>query len=303
MTDSQDNIYIERINRVIDTICQNPTDDLSLERLAQIAHFSPFHFHRIFKDMVGETLNQFVNRVRIERAAMLLRGTPTMNILDAALACGYDSAAGFSRAFKKRFGIAPRQWDRNSPLQQDRKIGQVGDNFPSYTVDKLCDIARQGIFTVDVQSLPAQRLAYIRVNNSYRNWSGVVAAHNYLMAWYQAQGGILSQAQLYGMSHDDPHLTPLENCRFDWCITIPDDWYIDDEISERDFPACQMATVHMQGDLHHEDAAWQYLWRYWLPRSRYQPANLPAFEIYRQLPIETGWERFDILCALPIVTL
>jgi AraC-like DNA-binding protein/DNA gyrase inhibitor GyrI len=275
---------------------------LSLEQLAQVAHFSPFHFHRLFKDLVGETLNQFVNRVRVERAAMLLRGTPTMNILDAALACGYDSAAGFSRAFKKRFGIPPRQWDRVSPLQE-RKIGQVDDEFPVYTVDKLRTIAHEDIFRVQIHDFPAQRLAYIRVTDSYRNWQEIVAAHDRLMAWYQFQGWQLAQARLYGMSQDDPDLTPPENCRFDWCIAVPDHWFIGGEISERDFPSCTVAAIHTHGDLHTLDKAWQYLWRYWLPRSRFQPENLPAMEIYQRLPYEIGWQTYDMLCALPVVAL
>ncbi|MDQ7027251.1 MAG: AraC family transcriptional regulator [Anaerolineae bacterium] len=302
MIEALDNPYIERINIVIDTISNNLTGDLSLERLAQVAHFSPFHFHRLFKGLVGETLNQFVNRIRIERAAMLLRGSPTMNILDAAIACGYDSAAGFSRAFKKRFGIAPRQWDRLSPLQE-RKISQVAGEFPLYTVDKLCDIAQRGEFTVQIQAIPTQRLAYIRISDSYRQWQEIVAAHDRLMQWYQAQGGKLSQARLYSMSQDDPEITPTEKCRFDWCIAVPDHWSIRTDITERQFPACQVAMVHTQGDLHLLDKAWQYLWRYWLPRSRYQPDNLPAIEIYRRLPLELGWETFDMWCAIPIIAL
>jgi AraC family transcriptional regulator len=302
MTDSQDNLYIERINIVIDTICDNLTGDLSLERLAQVAHFSPFHFHRLFKIIVGETLNHFVNRVRVERAAMLLRGNHKLNILDAAIACGYDSAAGFSRAFKKQFGIPPRQWDRVSPLK-NRKIGQVEDEFPAYTVSTLYEVAQSSEFTVHIQDLPAQRLAYIRVSNSYRRWNAVLAAHNRLMEWYQSQGGSLAQVRLYGMSQDDPEITPIENCRFDWCIAVPDDWYIGENISERNFPACQVAAIHTQGDLHQFDKTWQYLWRCWLPHSRYQPANLPAMEIYHRLPLELGWETFDLRCALPVVAL
>jgi AraC family transcriptional regulator len=302
MAEAQDNLYIERINTVIDAIRDNLTEDLSLERLARVAHFSPFHFHRIFKDLVGETLNQFVNRVRVERAAMLLRGDLSLTILDAAIACGYDSAAGFSRAFKKRFGISPRQWDRTSPLQQ-RKIGQVDDEFPAYTIDKLQEVAQQGEFVVEIHQLPAQRLAYIRVSNSYQRWQDVLAAYDRLIQWYQAQGGRLAQARLYGMSQDDPHITPQEHCRFDWCIAVPPDWWIAGDISERDFPACQVAAIHTQGDLHQFDKAWQYLWRYWLPRSRYQPDNLPAMEIYHRLPCEMGWDTFDLWCALPIIAL
>lgn len=105
------------------------------------------------------------------------------------------------------------------------------------------------------------------------------------------------------MSQDDPDITPTENCRFDWCIAVPESWSIRGDISERDFPACQVAAIHTNGDLHLLDKAWQYLWRFWLPRSRYQPDNLPAIEIYRRLPLELGWETFDMWCALPIIAL
>ncbi|MCK4221952.1 MAG: helix-turn-helix transcriptional regulator, partial [Dehalococcoidia bacterium] len=61
--------YVSRINRVIDHIGANMDTDLSLENLARVAGFSPFHFHRIFGGMVGETLSQFIQRIRIEKAA------------------------------------------------------------------------------------------------------------------------------------------------------------------------------------------------------------------------------------------
>ena len=72
-------------------------------------------------------------------------------------------------------------------------------------------------------------------------------------------------------------------------------------VTYQDFPACQVATIHCFGDIGQEDKAIQYLFRYWLPRSRYQPANLPGMEIYRRQPIELGWKTFDIDCAVPVI--
>ena len=60
--------YISRINKVIDYIEINITTELNLDALASTANFSKFHFHRIFKNLVGETLNKYINRVRIEKA-------------------------------------------------------------------------------------------------------------------------------------------------------------------------------------------------------------------------------------------
>lgn len=121
------------------------------------------------------------------------------------------------------------------------------------------------------------------------------------MAWYQAQGGDLAEMKLYGMSQDDPDITPTEHCRFDWCVAIPDDWHVPEHISERQLPACTVAAIHTCGELQIFDHAIQYLWRYWLPHSKYQPDNLPAMEIYRQLPIHLGWDTYDMWCAVPVV--
>jgi len=121
--------------------------------------------------------------------------------------------------------------------------------------------------------------------------------------WYEWQGGNLAQTTLYGMSQDDPEITPLPLCRFEWCLAVPADWPAAGAVNLIDFPACQVATVRMVGDIAQEIRVLQYLFRYWLPRSRYQPANLPGIEIYRQLPSVAGWETFDIECAIPVVDL
>jgi AraC family transcriptional regulator len=293
------NVYLERINLVIDHITSHLDEDLSLATLAQIAGFSPFHFHRLFTLLVGEPLNEFVNRVRVERAALLLRAAPDMRVLDAALACGYNSASGFSRAFRKQFGLSPRQWDRQTPLQ-DRKIGQEPDSFPDYTAQKLAELAGTTPMLVRVTERPAQRWATVRVYDSYRNYEAVLRGYERLMQWCSEQGGDPTTMPLYGTSLDDPHITPLARCRFDWSVAIPAHWRGEPGIRVHAFPACTVASVHVQGDITLLDQAWQYLWLYWLPRSPYQPAHLPAMEIYHRQPLVLGWETYDMDCAIPV---
>lgn len=289
--------YADRINLALDHIATHLDGDLSLAALANIAHFSPFHFHRIFKDTVGQTLNQYVNRARLEQAAKLMRSDLGLRALDAALACGYTSAEGFSRAFKKQYGLSPREWDRQSPLQE-RKIGQVPHQLPIYTVDAL----QADGFKVKLVALPAQQLAYIRVDDSYRAWERVVAAHDRLMRWYRQHYGSDPPA-LYGMSQDDPDVTPIEQCRFDWAVPISGAFRPAEGIQQRQIPPLRLAYVAVQGDVALLDRAWQFLWRYWLPHSRYQPDNLPAMEVYQRLPAELGWASYDMWCAVPVIDL
>jgi AraC family transcriptional regulator len=299
---AQQNLYLQRIHAVVGHVRENLDGDLSLGTLAQVAGFSPFHFHRIFKTLTGETINDLVLRLRLERAVALLRSTPARSITDAAFACGFQSVAVFSRAFKRQYGLPASRWDRQGPLQNS-KNGQNPDGFPSYTLENLSDFAEQDVFQVRLRTLPAQRLAYLRVYDSYQPDGRVQAAYHRLLAWYCQRGGRLADTTLYGMSQDAPDVTPLPLCRFDWCLKVPPHWQAEGEVGMVDFPACRVATIRCQGDAWVEYRALHFLFRYWLPRSRYQPANLPGLEIYRRRPDELGWETFDIDCAVPVVAL
>ena len=101
----QTDIYLQRLNIVINHIRENSTQDLSLNELAQVAGFSPFHFHRLFKSLTNETVSDMVTRFRLERAASLLRASPRLSITDAAFECGFRSVSVFSRTFKKYYDM------------------------------------------------------------------------------------------------------------------------------------------------------------------------------------------------------
>ncbi len=85
--------YIGRILRVQDHIERHLADELSLEELASVACFSPFHFHRIYGSLTGETLGTFIQRLRLQKAAALLLQTPDEAVLSIALECGFSGAA------------------------------------------------------------------------------------------------------------------------------------------------------------------------------------------------------------------
>src|SRR5271169_6006965 len=98
--------YARRINRVIDYLRGNLDRQVKLAELAKVACFSEFHFHRIFGTISGETLNNFTNRLRLEKAARLLRYAD-QNLTDIAVECGFSSSATFSRAFRTGYDTSP----------------------------------------------------------------------------------------------------------------------------------------------------------------------------------------------------
>lgn len=99
--------YIARIHKVQDYIDQNYGKTMSVEELAQVAGFSKFHFNRIFKSIMKESLFQYVNRVRLEKSLFILAHRHDCNMTDIALDLGFSDSAVFSRAFKAYYGISP----------------------------------------------------------------------------------------------------------------------------------------------------------------------------------------------------
>src|SRR5215813_8088270 len=111
--------YAQRINRVIDYLRRNLDRQVKLEELARVACFSEFHFHRIFGAVSGETLNNFTNRLRLEKAARLLRYSD-QSLTDIALDCGFSSSATFSRAFRSGYETTPSQFRKTGEIKNSK---------------------------------------------------------------------------------------------------------------------------------------------------------------------------------------
>ncbi|MFP4416927.1 MAG: helix-turn-helix domain-containing protein [Fibrobacterota bacterium] len=101
--------YRARINRVMDFIQNNLHRPLQLKEIAEVAHFSPYHFHRIFGALVGETLAGFIQRVRVEKAAMRLLADRRRSVIAIALDTGFSTSASLARSFRDHFGMSATQ--------------------------------------------------------------------------------------------------------------------------------------------------------------------------------------------------
>src|SRR5437764_7645952 len=110
--------YERRMHKVLDHIDRQLDKSLDLVTLAEVAHLSPFHFHRLFAAWMGETLGDYLRRRRVEVAAMRLSSQPRLSVLTAAISVGFGSGEAFARAFKTRFGCAPTAWRQQNRDRQ-----------------------------------------------------------------------------------------------------------------------------------------------------------------------------------------
>lgn len=292
--------YTARINRAIDHVLQHLDEPLRLERVAKAAGFSPFYFHRIFRSSVGESLADFVKRVRLERALVLMsrRGWATrrrQSLTDIALACGFTSSADFSRCFRQRFGQPPSQFDvaayRTGQRRDWEKIAA-----PQYHLRRLPRGANPDGFVVKLRRLPPRCVAYVRVHDSYRP-GAVPRAANRLLRWAEARG--FADGQWLGYMWDDPEVVAPELCRYDVGLEVPP-FRPTEEVSRIDFPAMQVAEVELRGDINLEMRALDWLFKTWLPASGYVPTEQPCFEAWIGRPFAHGMEHFEIKAQIPV---
>ena len=290
--------YVGRVNRAIDHIVCNLAGPLRLEAVSEAAGFSPFHFHRVFKSLLGETLNQFVKRLRLERALYLMSHAPGRSLTDVALDCGFSSSSDFTRSFKQRYGAAPSVFDldtfRNSRREEfDRVLSSQagGHHFTTLPAGQNPDG-----FEVQLRDLPARTVAYIRVLDPYRE--GVAqAACERLLAWAIERG--LADGQWLGYMWEEPEIVALKDCRYDVALVV-DDVEPAGEIGRFEFPPMRVAEVTVSGGIELEARAIDWLYKTWLPRSGFVPDDQPAFEAWIGRPFAHGNEHFTIACQLPV---
>ena len=120
--------YKIRIDRVIQYIEANLANKISLSEVANVSHFSAYHFHRIFTGIVGETVNDYVVRRRLERAVNLLIFKTELSVTQVAFDSGFSSSANFSKAVKLHFGFSPSEI-RNPDKVKNSKIGKISSKY------------------------------------------------------------------------------------------------------------------------------------------------------------------------------
>src|SRR5579863_7049067 len=205
--------YAQRIDRVIDHLRGNLHRQVKLEELAKVACFSEFHFHRIFGAVSGETLNNFTNRLRLEKAARLLRYS-NKSLTDIALDCGFSSSATFSRAFRSGYETSPRQFRKSGEIKNSKICKEL---FPqdAYGLPMSAE-EKKAAFPVRLVDVPQRQVAYIRVKNAFE-MDKVLVALATLIEWAKSQH-VFSEGVLFGMSVDDPHVTPKHLYRYEVCL-------------------------------------------------------------------------------------
>ena len=313
--------YMARINRVIDYIEQHIHEEIRLSKMAEIANFSKFHFHRIFFGITGETLNAFIQRIRLERAASSLIVNHVKSITQIALESEFSSSAAFARAFKEKFKMSASEW-RSKYLDRNSNMSKVISNFDQLKSNKSEEESKISFYidpvtnnqiwrikkmdksqvNVEVKELPDMTVAYVRHIGPYKGNSDLFdRMFTKLFKWAGARDLLnFPETKTIAVYHDNPEVTDDSKLRTSMCISVAPETEVDGEVGKMKIDGGKYALGHFELAVDEYEDAWKMIYGNWLPQSGYQPDDKPCFEMYLNDPQEHPENKCIVDICIPV---
>ena len=260
--------YEERLGRVTTHIYDHLDEELDLERLAEIACLSPYHWHRIYHSVFGETIADAVKRLRLQRAAAQLAQT-TMPIGEIARRAHYPSLPSFTRIFKSVFGLPPARYRATGSHQR----------FEAPAKDM-----QMGIYNVEIVTKPSLALASIRHSGPYLE---IGRAFDTLFATAYGRNLVSPSTRLVGVYLDDPTSVPEAGLRALAGIVVDRALPLEAPLERAEIKCGRYAVLRHKGPYADMKAAYRWLFGEWLTSSGEEAADAPVFEEYLNSPRDT----------------
>lgn len=255
--------YTSKINRSIDYIEENLDKKITTKELAEISAFSEYHFHRIFKAVTSETVNQYIKRLKLGKSYRNMV-TSQETITTIAFKYGFSSSANFSRDFRNFYNKSPR----------------TVRNEASYPRKSKRYLKRLKLKFIGLQNLDEKDVYYIRVYTGY-NTSVIQNAFSQLLDIIKANKVKFKDVRVFGIGYDDPDYTEPEKCRYDACISLKKSCSINwNNLNGKKLQSGLYAAYLFEGKAEDFANAWDFILRTWMSDDSFRPDNKPHFEEY-----------------------
>jgi len=272
----------QRINEVLFHIHLDISKNYSVESLSKSASMSPFHFNRVFKKIVGESVHAYIRRVRLEHCANALLFNPNSTITEIFSEAGFVSNSSFTHAFKDYFGSTPSKWrEVDKPLHVSQNIEQINP------------------LHVEIDYAPKRRVAYVR-HRGYNK--SIKEAWQRLEEWSLQNGLDFSKLPMLGLHHSNPNIVKKEECHYVACLELPDEFHYfpSGKVGVMEIPRIFCAKFKLSGKYGDLMKYMDYIYYAWLPNSKYEKIHLPSMAIYHKNHFIRKDEKFELDFFVPI---
>lgn len=261
--------FEQRLRRVIDHVHAHLDEPLDLMRLAELAHLSPYHWHRIYHALYGETLAATVKRLRLHRAAGWLANT-AQPVDEIARRSGYPNLQSFTRLFKEVYGLPPARY-------------RAGGQHTAFDGPTRADPA--AAHPIEVRTVAAVEVVALDHVGSYMQ---IGRSFDALFARVAAAGLIRPGVRMLGRFFDDPTSVAEDTLRAQAGIAGCADGALPAPVVRSTWPAAECAVLVHTGPYASMGAAYRWLFGTWLAQSGREPADAPVVEEYLNSPRDTA---------------
>jgi len=276
-------------NNMMNYINDNIDTDINIDQLARDFGISKYHFHRIFKEQMGTNIYETIKSIRLQKASNLLITNKYSTITEIANMCGYSSQTSFIRAFKNRFDQTPKIWRKGGYKEYSNKIlsssqaASLSSADFSHLIPKIVKTKR--------------KIAYYIRQKGYNQKA--VQTWQKMMAWVYTND--IVEYEQVAVYHDNPIITPLEECYYVACIAMNEDKILENtnlpffEIHEN---LC--ATFEVEGKFGDILKLIQWVYHHWLPNSGFETSTFPSYSIFKKNHFLNDDGIFKVIYYVPV---
>lgn len=209
VTNNANRTHITIINQGLDFIVDNLYEKITVEMIADHCCFSRYYYNRLFKSVTGESIYNFIKRLRLESAAFKLIKFPNLSITNIAADLGYSSS-NFSVMYKAHYSLSPSQF-RSSPILPWEPASKITlQRIRDLQKNKPEKLLKQMDKQITFEDIPDIKLVYHRFRGNY---------HNFAPVWQDFCNEMERSfpdfpIEFYGIPYDDPLIVGEDYCIF-----------------------------------------------------------------------------------------
>ncbi len=267
----------ESINRAIDYILHHINENISVDEIASHCNFSRFYFSRMFKIETGESIYEFIKRVRMEQSAFRLKVERRRSITDISCDYGYSSS-NYSSSFREHHKLSPMEFRRS--ITNKSLVNPIFKN--AIGLESFEDCNRKISVTV-FEDTP---VIYERYKGSYGNLSVHWGTFQEKYKEY-----ITAETLFIECTYDDPSITNINECLYDICLSAPEGCELENTYV---LNGGKFAVYHFKGLVSQIYTSYQSIFNVWLPQSNSKIDDRYGFEIYRKIDCDSMYMEIDL---------
>jgi AraC family transcriptional regulator len=260
---------------------------INLDELSEDLGVSKFHMHRIFKNEFGKNVYESIKSIRQQKASSLLLTNKNSTITQIAKMCGYSSQTSFSKVFKEKFLMTPKEWRSGGYNSYADTILTKSESASNSTADFSSLVPT-------ILKMPQMRAYYIRHQGYDRS---IKETWQKLQTWTLCNN--VAEFTQIGLHHDNPTIIPLNECQYIACVVL-----------EKEMKNATLPTLLIPGGVYakfdfngkYGDVLKFMNWVYfeWLIKSGYETTTNPSYAIYHKNHFLSDDEKFELSYYIPI---